>query len=114
MVRVNDRVELLKAHLALPRSAGNTLLWRHSITASICFPGMLRGHRGDSLSSIAMPALWILFGVVVSGLLARDLFLCHGRKRPLGASEALLWSLVWIAVALLFNGLVYFQFGTWS
>jgi len=64
------------------------------------------------LSSTATPGLWILFGVVVSGLLALDLFLCHGRKRPLGASEALLWSLVWIAVALLFNGFVYFQFGT--
>ena len=63
------------------------------------------------MSSIATPALWTLFGVVVSGLLALDLFLFHGRKRPLGASEALLWSMVWIVVALLFNGFVYFQFG---
>lgn len=63
------------------------------------------------MSSIATPALWTLFGVGVSGLLALDLFLFHGRKRPLGASEALLWSMVWIAVALLFNGFVYFQFG---
>jgi tellurite resistance protein TerC len=56
--------------------------------------------------------LWTLFGVVVTGLLAVDLFLFHGKKRPLRASEALLWSMVWIAVALLFNGFVCFQFGT--
>jgi TerC family integral membrane protein len=36
----------------------------------------------------------------------------HGKKRVLGTREALLWSVGWIAVALLFNGLVYFQFGT--
>jgi len=55
--------------------------------------------------------LWTLFGVVVSGLLALDLLLFHGRKRPFGAREALQWSMVWIVVALLFNGFVYFQFG---
>lgn len=56
--------------------------------------------------------MWSLFGVVVFGLLALDLFMFHGKKRPLGASEALLWSAVWIVAALLFNGLVYFQLGT--
>jgi tellurite resistance protein TerC len=68
--------------------------------------------RGEFLSSVATPALWTLFGVVVTGLLAVDLFLFHGKKRPLRKSEALLWSMVWIAVALLFNGFVCFQFGT--
>lgn len=63
------------------------------------------------MSSIATPALWTLFGVVVSGLLALDLLLFHGRKRPLRASEALLWSMVWITVALLFYGFVHFHFG---
>lgn len=64
------------------------------------------------MNSVATPAMWTLFGVVVFGLLALDLFMFHGKKRPLGASEALLWSTVWIVAALLFNGLVYFQLGT--
>jgi len=64
------------------------------------------------LSSVATPALWTVFGVAVSGLLALDLFMFPGRGRTLRASEALLWSMVWIAVALLFNGFVYFQLGT--
>ena len=34
------------------------------------------------------------------------------RQEARATREALLWSMVWIAVALLFNGLVYFQFGT--
>lgn len=64
------------------------------------------------MSSVATPASWTLFGCVVSSLLALDLYMFHGKKRALGTREALLWSMVWIAAALLFNGLVYFQFGT--
>jgi tellurite resistance protein TerC len=64
--------------------------------------------------TVATPALWSLFGGVVAGLLALDLFMFHGKKRALSTREALLWSIVWIAVALLFNGLIYFQVGTWS
>jgi tellurite resistance protein TerC len=62
--------------------------------------------------TVATPALWTLFGGVVSGLLALDLYMFHGKKRVLGTRDALLWSMGWIAVALLFGGLVYFQFGT--
>lgn len=64
------------------------------------------------MTSVATPALWTLFGGVVFGLLALDLFMFHGKNRALRTREALLWSAVWIAVALVFNGLVYFQFGT--
>lgn len=64
------------------------------------------------MSSVATPALWTVFGGVVFGLLALDLFMFHGKKGALRTREALLWTTVWIAAALLFNGLVYFQFGT--
>lgn len=48
----------------------------------------------------------------VFGLLALDLFMVHGKNRAFRTCKALVWRLVWIAVALLFNGLVCLQFGT--
>lgn len=53
-----------------------------------------------------------MFGGVVFGLLALDLFRFHSKNGAFRSREALLWSIVWIVVALVFNGLVYFQFGT--
>lgn len=64
------------------------------------------------MTSVATPDLWTLFGGVVFGLLALDLFMFHGKKRAFRSREALLWSIVWIVVALVSNGVVYFQFGT--
>lgn len=64
------------------------------------------------MSSVATPTLRTMFGGVVAGLLALDLFMFHGKNRAFRTREALLWSIVWITVALLFNGLVYFQFET--
>jgi tellurite resistance protein TerC len=63
------------------------------------------------VSSIASPTLWALFTVVVIGLLALDLFVFHQKPRTVRTRESLIWSAVWIAIALLFNLLVYFHFG---
>jgi tellurite resistance protein TerC len=49
---------------------------------------------------------WILFHVLVFGLLAVDLGLFHRRPRPMGTTEAFGWSIFWILLAGAFNILV--------
>jgi tellurite resistance protein TerC len=56
--------------------------------------------------------VWALFTIGVVGLLALDLFVFHRKPHTVGTREALTWSVVWIAIALLFNAVVYSQFGT--
>jgi tellurite resistance protein TerC len=63
------------------------------------------------VTSIATPGLWVLFAFGVGGLLALDLFVFHRKPHAVGIQEALLWSILWVAVALGFNALVYFHFG---
>lgn len=53
---------------------------------------------------------WIIFTVVVSMMLAIDLWFTDHRKSKLGIKRALIWSLVWIGVALLYNISIYFKF----
>ena len=48
-------------------------------------------------------ALWIVFGVVVTGVLALDLGVFHRKAHVVHFKEALAWSAVWISLALLFN-----------
>lgn len=63
------------------------------------------------MTSIANTWLWLLFGFVAVGLLALDLFVFHRRAHVVRTREALTWSIVWIAVALAFNAVVYCHFG---
>jgi tellurite resistance protein TerC len=56
-------------------------------------------------------SIWILFGVVVLGLLALDLGVFHRHSHVVKMREALIWSGVWILLALLFNLFVYFFYG---
>lgn len=53
---------------------------------------------------------WIIFIVVVSIMLAIDLWFTDHRKTALGVKRALIWSAVWIGVALLYNISIYFKF----
>ena len=55
--------------------------------------------------------LWILFAVVVAIMLALDLGVFHRKAHAVGNREALIWSAVWIALALAFNGAVYYFLG---
>src|SRR5512140_3325714 len=54
---------------------------------------------------------WSIFGVIVFVLLALDLGVFHRKVHEVKIKEALIWSAVWIAVALLFNVGVYFVKG---
>ena len=56
-------------------------------------------------------AVWIGFNLFVLALLALDLGVFHRRARGVTFREAVRWTLVWIALALVFNGIVYFWQG---
>lgn len=47
--------------------------------------------------------MWVLFHVVVAVMLAVDLGLFHREAHALSLREATIWSVIWIALALLFN-----------
>jgi tellurite resistance protein TerC len=55
--------------------------------------------------------MWIGFGAFVLAMLALDLGVFHRRSHTVGMREALAWSGAWIALALLFNGVVWHRHG---
>lgn len=56
--------------------------------------------------------LWGGFGVFVLCMLALDLGVFHRESRPVAVKEALRWSGIWIALALVFNLGIYVWHGT--
>jgi len=63
------------------------------------------------IETVGTPALWIGFLAFVFAMLALDLGVFHRQSRAVSAREALAWSLVWIGLALAFNGAIYSWFG---
>ena len=55
---------------------------------------------------------WVIFGVVVAGMLALDLGVFHRKVYAVRGREAAIWSVVWISVALLFNLGIYLRSGS--
>ena len=47
--------------------------------------------------------LWVVFNIFVLGMLALDLGIFHRKAHVIKIKEALVWSAVWITLALLFN-----------
>lgn len=56
--------------------------------------------------------LWVGFNLFVLGMLALDLGVFHRRAHAVTLREAGIWSAVWVALALVFNGLIYWAWGT--
>jgi tellurite resistance protein TerC len=56
--------------------------------------------------------LWALFGGSVTGLLALDLFVFHRKPHAVRTREALVWSIAWILVAVLFGAFLYVSVGS--
>jgi tellurite resistance protein TerC len=56
--------------------------------------------------------LWVGFNIFVLLLLALDLGVFHRGAKVIKLKESLVWSTVWIVVALLFNAVIYFWRGT--
>ena len=63
------------------------------------------------IESIGTPALWIGFTAFVLGMLALDLGVFHRKAHAVSSREALVWTLVWVGLALVFNAGVYAWFG---
>lgn len=55
--------------------------------------------------------LWIFFCASVFVLLALDLGVFHRKSHVIGIREAMIWSVIWLAVAVLFNIVVYLWYG---
>jgi tellurite resistance protein TerC len=64
------------------------------------------------IESVGTPFLWIGFTLLILAMLSLDLGVFHRRAHQIRVREALLWTVVWIALALLFNIAVYFWFGS--
>jgi tellurite resistance protein TerC len=54
---------------------------------------------------------WVVFNLFVLILLALDLGVFHKQAHEIGIKEALVWSAIWIVLALIFNVGVYFVMG---
>ncbi len=63
------------------------------------------------MQSIGSPLLWGGFLAFVLGMLALDLGVFNRRAHAVGQREAILWTVVWVALALTFNAGVYLWFG---
>ncbi|MDY7231648.1 TerC family protein [Hyalangium rubrum] len=63
------------------------------------------------LQSVGSPALWAGFIVFVLAMLALDLGVFHRKAHVIRAKEALLWSGVWVSLALVFNAGIWWKFG---
>ena len=62
--------------------------------------------------SIGTPTLWIGFTVFVLAMMALDLGVFHRKEHVISAREAVVWTVVWIGLAMLFNVGIYHWFGT--
>jgi tellurite resistance protein TerC len=62
--------------------------------------------------TVGSPPLWGAFIVFVLAMLAVDLGVFHRRAHEVSLKEAGVWSLVWVALAGLFNVFVYTRFGS--
>ena len=63
------------------------------------------------VESIGTPGLWIGFTLFVLVMLVLDLGVFHRKAHPVSVREALIWTGVWVLLAMLFNLGVYIWFG---
>jgi tellurite resistance protein TerC len=63
------------------------------------------------VETVGTPVLWVGFVAFVLVLLALDLGFFHRKAHAVSLREAGIWSAVWVALALGFNGLVLHWFG---
>src|ERR1700741_4878276 len=72
--------------------------------------------RGCALHSQRLITLMLAFFfagfiLLIIALVALDLGVLHRKDHVIGIREALRWTAVWVTLALIFNGLVYFLYG---
>jgi tellurite resistance protein TerC len=62
--------------------------------------------------TIGSPLLWTAFLAFIAAMLALDLGVFHRKVHAVRSKEALGWSAVWVALALVFDGLLWWQHGS--
>lgn len=55
--------------------------------------------------------VWVAFNIFVLGILALDLGVFHKKSHTVGFKESIIWSLVWIALAMCFAGVIFYWRG---
>ena len=61
---------------------------------------------------VGSPLLWIGFTAFVLAMLALDLGVFHRKAHAVGHREALIWTLVWVSLAVSFNVWIFLRFGS--
>ncbi len=64
------------------------------------------------METIASTHLWVVFSLFVLGMLALDLGVFSRKPHEVKFKEALIWSIVWVTLSLIFNAWIYFEFGS--
>lgn len=64
------------------------------------------------VQSVGSPMIWVGFTVFILLMLAVDLIVFHKKEHEIKMKEAVSWAIVWITLALLFNLIVYYYFGS--
>ncbi len=57
------------------------------------------------------PVFWVIFSLIIIVMLALDLGIFNKKSHEIKLKEALLWVVVWISLAMIFNLIVLSQFG---
>ncbi len=65
----------------------------------------------ETVSSLASLWMWVAFTGLIVGLLALDLLVFHKKAHEVHFREALVWSIVWVLLALGFNVVVWVAWG---
>ncbi len=55
--------------------------------------------------------LWIIFGIVIIGMLILDLFVVNRKAHKISLKEASLWAIIWVGAAILFCAGIYILLG---
>lgn len=63
------------------------------------------------MTTVGSPFMWACFMAFVLLMLAIDLGVFHRKAHEVSLKEAGAWSLVWVALAMVFNGAIYHWFG---
>jgi tellurite resistance protein TerC len=64
-----------------------------------------------NVATLASPALWLGFAVLVVAILAIDLGVFNRKAHVVKPREALVWTGIWVALSLAFNGFIWLRFG---
>ncbi|MFH1263924.1 MAG: TerC family protein [Pseudomonadota bacterium] len=65
-------------------------------------------------ASVGSPLLWAVFGILVAIMMVLDLGVFHRKAHEVSFREALTWVIVWVGLALLFNGWIFWKIGSRS